>query len=67
MERPFAPNTDEIPTPPRKANPELAPKFLQPGQPGQPGQRLSFRCASTATNAIALSPTAFDGLAGLAG
>ncbi|MFM7556631.1 MAG: hypothetical protein ACKPAH_15210 [Verrucomicrobiota bacterium] len=45
----------------------MAPKFLQPGQPGQPGQRLSFRCASTATNAIALSPTAFDGLAGLAG
>jgi len=64
MERPIAPNTDEIPTPPRKANPELEPKFLQPGQPGQ---RLSFRCASTATNAIALSPTAFDGLASLAG
>jgi len=61
MERPIAPNTDEIPTRPTKANPELAPKFLQPGQ------RLSFRCASTATNAIALSPTAFDGLAGLAG
>lgn len=61
MERPIAPNPDGSPTRPSKANPELEPKFLQPGQP------LSLRCASVAPDAIALSPTAFDGLAGLAG
>jgi len=46
-----------------KANPELEPTILQPGNRAT-GQRLSLRCASTAPNVIALSPKAFDGLAG---
>jgi len=55
MERPIAPNPDGSPTQPMKANPELEPKFLQPGNRAT-GQRLSLRCASTAPNVIALSP-----------
>ena len=66
MERPIAPNPDGSPTQPMKANSELEPTILQPGNRAT-GQRLSLRCASTAPNPIALSPTAFDGLAGLAG